>query len=289
MECADLSALSPLATCREPFFTMRRQVAARPKRRQVAALQMTITATASFLYDAALAVVYPQACAVCAGSVEARADGVVCTECWNGTAVFSGAEAVCWKCGLVSLGKIADDQRELVRCGRCDEDSFTAARACGFYEGALRAAVLELKRRPQAPARLAHLMVEASRRRPLNEATLIVPVPLHPERERERGFNQAVVLGRLLARSTGLRCDEHSLVRDLHTERHRTGMDARARRESVADAFSVARPRLIDGETVLLVDDVFTTGATVSACAAELKAAGARDVFVLTIARPQIF
>jgi ComF family protein len=248
---------------------------------------MSLAATSSLLYDAALALVYPQACAVCAGSVESRADGVVCAECWNGTAVFSGAETVCWKCGLVSLGKIADDQREQVRCGHCDEDFFTAARACGFYEGALRAAILELKRRPQVPARLAHLLVEASRRRPLNEATLIVPVPLHPERERERGFNQAVLLGRSLAQSTGLRCDEHSLVRDIHTERHRTGMDARARRESVAGAFTVARPRLIAGESVLLVDDVFTTGATVSACAAELKAAGATDVFVLTLARPE--
>lgn len=250
---------------------------------------MSLAATASFLYDAALAIVYPQACAVCTGSVESRADGVVCAECWKGTAVFSGAENVCWKCGLVSLGKIADDQREQVRCGHCDEDFFTAARACGFYEGALRAAVLELKRRPQVPARLAHLMVEASRRRPLNEATLIVPVPLHPERERERGFNQAAVLARSLAKSTGLPCDEHSLVRSVHTQRHRTGMDAHARRESVADAFVVKRPRLIQDQTILLIDDVFTTGATVSACAKNLMNEGAAKVCVLTIAHPPSF
>jgi predicted amidophosphoribosyltransferase len=63
-------------------------------------------------------------------------------------------------------------------------------------------------------------------------------------------------------------------------------MDERARRESVADAFAVRRPRLIENQRILLVDDVFTTGATVSACAAVLKAAGAEDVFVLTVARP---
>jgi ComF family protein len=130
-------------------------------------------------------------------------------------------------------------------------------------------------------------MFAASRRHPLGAATLIVPVPLHPERERERGFNQAAVLARSLAKSTGLPFDEHSLVRSVHTERHRTGMDARARRESVADAFVVKRPRLIAGERILLIDDVFTTGATVSACAQKLQAAGAMDVFVLTIARPQ--
>jgi len=288
MECADLSALFPVATCRDTFSNNAASSRRRPKRRQVAALQMTIAATASVLYDAALAVVYPQACAVCSGSVEARADGAVCAGCWQNTPVFSGAETICWKCGVVSLGQIAADQRELVRCRRCDEDSYTAARACGFYEGALRAAVLELKRRPEVPARLASLIAEASRRPPLNEATVIIPVPLHPDRQRERGFNQAAVLAQSLARATGLRCDEHSLVRSIHTERHRTGMDARARRESVAGVFAVTRPRLVQGQSILLVDDVFTTGATVAACAAQLKAAGAGDVFVLTVARPQI-
>jgi competence protein ComFC len=116
--------------------------------------------------------------------------------------------------------------------------------------------------------------------------TRIVPVPLHPERERARGFNQAALLARELSRLTGLPADEGSLVRTAHTERHRAGMDAKARRESVENAFSVTHPRLIEGERVLLIDDVFTTGATVSACAEALRAAGARDVFALTIARP---
>jgi predicted amidophosphoribosyltransferase len=75
-------------------------------------------------------------------------------------------------------------------------------------------------------------------------------------------------------------------VRRVHTERHRAGMDARARRESVADVFAVRHPKLVTGQRVLLVDDVFTTGATVSACAAVLREAGTQDVFVLTLARP---
>jgi ComF family protein len=105
-------------------------------------------------------------------------------------------------------------------------------------------------------------------------------------RERERGFNQAAVLGRALARLNDLPFDVWSLARNLHTERHRAGMDARARRESVEGAFKVERPRLVEGERVLLVDDVYTTGATASACALALKEAGALEVFVLTVARP---
>ncbi|HEX8649690.1 MAG TPA: ComF family protein [Pyrinomonadaceae bacterium] len=245
-----------------------------------------LTHTTSSLYDAALALVYPQACAVCHAHVESRADGVACARCWETTRVFSGAETMCWKCGALAGGTVAEEERTMVRCRRCDVEAFTAARACGVYEGALRASVLALKREAHVPARLARLMYEAQQRAPLALATRIVPVPLHPERARERGFNQAAVLAASLARRTGLPLDDGSLVRTLHTERHRAGMDARARRESVQEAFSVERPRLVRGERILLVDDVFTTGATASSCACALKAAGAQAVFVLTVARP---
>jgi predicted amidophosphoribosyltransferase len=70
------------------------------------------------------------------------------------------------------------------------------------------------------------------------------------------------------------------------TDKYRAGLDAKGRLETVADAFSVRFPRLIEGEEVLLIDDVFTTGATASSCAAALFSAGAKSVFVLTIARP---
>ena len=128
-------------------------------------------------------------------------------------------------------------------------------------------------------------MYELYLRAPLNGANLIIPVPLHSQRERERGFNQAALLARELSRLSKLPLDEHSLVRSLPTSLHRAGMDARARRESVSEAFAVRHPKLLAGQRALLVDDVFTTGATVSACAAVLKDAGAEDVFVLTIAR----
>ncbi len=238
------------------------------------------------LYDAALALLYPQSCAVCGASVEERADGVACSTCWRETSIFSGQDTLCWKCGAPSQAILPVEKQTDVRCHRCDEESFDAARACGVYEKALRACVLALKREMHVPSRLAHLLYETQQRQPLRSATRIVPVPLHPERLRERGFNQAATLGRALARLSGVPLDEWSLVRTLHTERHRSGMDAQARRESVSKAFQVERPRLIEGERILLIDDVLTTGATVSACATALKAAGAQVVFVLTVARP---
>ncbi|MEO8434108.1 MAG: double zinc ribbon domain-containing protein [Pyrinomonadaceae bacterium] len=250
---------------------------------------MSLSALASQLYDATLAIVYPQACAVCGDSVESRAGGIACALCWEATPLLSGSEILCGKCGRISHGKIADEKREQVHCGFCDDDAFTAARSCGVYEGALRASLLELKRKPQVPQRLASLLAAACRRPPLTESTMIVPVPLHPERQHERGFNQAAILARSVAKFNGLPVDDHSLVRLIHTNRHRTGMDARARRESVAGAFAVKRRRSVQGQRILLVDDVFTTGATVSACSAALIAAGAEKVFVLTAARPQTY
>ena len=246
---------------------------------------MLLTTLPSTLYDAALALVYPQACAVCGGSVESRHDGVACVACWNATRVFTDDDTLCWKCGSFTRANVSEERKRSIRCGQCDEDSFAAARACGFYEGALRASVLELKREPHVAARLAHLMLAAQKREPTNSANLIIPVPLHSSRERERGFNQAALLARELARLSRLPLDEHSVVRRVHTERHRASMDARARRESVADAFAIRHADAIAAKRVLLIDDVFTTGATVSACAAALSAAGAEKVFVLTIAR----
>jgi ComF family protein len=196
-------------------------------------------------------------------------------------------DTVCWKCGSPSKGGIVNLQPEKVRCHRCDQNSFTAARACGFYTGALRASVLALKREPHISPRLATLLTETQALPPLDGSTLLVPVPLHARREKARGFNQAAVLAHKLAKTTRLPLDEMSLIRTSHSDRHRAGMDAKGRRETVEKAFVVRYPRLISGESVLLVDDVFTTGATVSSCASALLAAGAKEVFVLTIARTE--
>ena len=239
----------------------------------------------SDLIDSGLALFYPQRCHVCEGQVESRHDGVACAACWNQTKLFDEVATLCWKCGVFTDAPVRREQAEDVRCRQCDDEDFSIARACGLYEGALRASILNLKREPHVPWRLGGLMLAAQQRRPLSSADLIIPVPLHRERERQRGFNQATVLAHSLTRQSGLPLNEHSLARRVHTERHRAGMDAKARGKSVANAFEVRRADLIVGRRVLLVDDVFTTGATVSACARVLKEAGAEDVFVLTLAR----
>ena len=114
---------------------------------------------------------------------------------------------------------------------------------------------------------------------------MIVPVPLHRRRRRERGFNQAERIARLIARESGSPLAANLLIRTKPTERHRAGLDAKDRARSVASAFQVPRPQAVSGLSVLLVDDLFTTGSTLSAAAESLLKAGASRISVMTIAR----
>lgn len=238
------------------------------------------------VYDALLTVAYPQVCRVCGGSVEERRLGVACRACWDKTRVFTGAETICWKCGAPSPGiNLPTELKETIRCRRCDSQSFSAARAVGVYEHGLRESVLSLKRRPHVSAFLNDLLLGAAQREPLNNATLIIPVPLHENRQRERGFNQACVIAEALANTLRLPVDQATLWRPRASEKYRAGLDPKGRRDTVAGVFEVRHPKLVEGESILLVDDVFTTGATVNSCAEALLASGASKVVVLTIAR----
>jgi len=236
----------------------------------------------SAFYDSSLTLVYPQACRICEKSVESRADGIVCADCWEKTRVFAGQEIICQKCGAFLKEK--GFQAETF-CRNCQGADYDSARAVGLYENALAVSVVNLKTEPFISGRLKKLFFQAFLNSPFQDASRIIPVPLSRERFTERGFNQASILARVLAEQTCLTMDEQSLARATHAAKHRAGMDRRARSESVKNAFKVIRPRLVAGETILLVDDVFTTGATVSNCAKALKKEGARNVYVLTIAR----
>jgi ComF family protein len=113
---------------------------------------------------------------------------------------------------------------------------------------------------------------------------VVVPIPLYRSQQRERGFNQAAVLARVIGKETGLPIDEQLIVRYRRT-RSQTGLTIAERQENVADCF---RPvRSAESQNILLLDDVLTTGATASACAQSLKATGCAEVVVLTVATPQ--
>ncbi len=119
---------------------------------------------------------------------------------------------------------------------------------------------------------------------PVEVVDCLVPVPLHPTREAERGFNQSMLLARRVSRRWGIPVRPRALRRQRFT-RPQTDLDADERRRNVRGAFALSRRAAVDGRHVLLIDDVFTTGATVSECARVLLDAGAATVGVLTVAR----
>jgi ComF family protein len=177
------------------------------------------------------------------------------------------------------------------RCPNCRQQGFAFASALrlGEYDGLLRRAVLRLKdRRGEG---LAEVIGErwAQRAggtfRALN-VNGIVPVPLHFWRRMLRGYNQSAAFARGLGRGLGIACVSGSLRRVRHTPRQ-TGQTAARRRHNVRGAFAVRRGAAVAGRSLLLVDDVMTTGATADEAARALRAAGAARVAVAVLARAE--
>jgi ComF family protein len=181
------------------------------------------------------------------------------------------------------------------RCGLCRrvEPAFARAVAYGSYESGLRELIHLLKFGGVRPAAnvLGRMLAEAIA--PLepefaSASVLLVPVPLHRTKLRQRGFNQAELIARAAVKSNPLRDRLHLCARVLERTREtasQIGLTGHQRRENLRGAFKVAQRELVKGREVLVVDDVYTTGTTVSECARVLRRAGATKVWAATVAR----
>jgi ComF family protein len=218
---------------------------------------------------AARALVYPARC--CACDSPCLEGSAFCPSCALSLELLTAA---CARCGLpLCPGTLC------VSCLR-SPPPYAAAHAPYLFGGALARAVRRLKwgRQPELAGQLGALL-------PALDADVVIPVPLHPRRLRERQFNQAAVLAFAAADAGRLRApiDVHALQRTRDTL-PQTTLKPDDRKRNVRGAFSARRER-IAGRRVLLLDDVVTTGATVAACTRALHSAGARQVVVLTLAR----
>ena len=232
--------------------------------------------------DPLLSLLYPRPCGTCSGSVERHELGGSCDECWKASRIFRGDETLCGKCGAF----LSDSPSQIVpNCGQCTSHEYDGARALGVYEHAVRTLVIGLKSTPYLSPRSKAELAAAFQRAGFPHDSVVVPVPLSKKRAIERGYNQAAVIGEFVASTAAMVFDEDSLARSVDTPLHRIGMDSKARELTVKNSFVVTRPRAIAGRPVVLVDDVFTSGATASACAKVLKKNGATGVFVFTLAR----
>ena len=231
--------------------------------------------------NAGLGWLYPEICQLCGAARATPAEGYVCAGCRAKVRFIE--PPFCQRCGRPFEGDIITP----FECSNCREMEwhFHSARSTVVA----RDPVLEVIHRYKYQRALwfepflADLLIRSAGPA-IAGAQLIVPVPLYPTKEREREFNQAVRLARRLSSATGLPVNKGLLRRVLPT-RTQTQLTREERLANVRNAFAMRNGQQLNGERVILLDDVFTTGATTSACARVLKTAGAGEVWVWTVAR----
>ncbi len=235
------------------------------------------------MLKAFLDILFPPLCHGCKTYLRDAGDIHLCPDCRAKSPFIASPH--CTVCGLPFLTEGGIDHR----CGGCSETPppFTAARAAVLFEGPVRELIHRFKygkkvqhSRPLALLAARHLepFIAAS------AADLVIPVPLHVKRLRQRGFNQAVLLGEILARKWRLPLCRKNLSRIKWTE-PQVNLSAAERRHNVRGAFAVKETSLVRDRRIILVDDVYTTGSTVAECARVLRQAGASAIFVVTVAR----
>jgi len=242
--------------------------------------------------QAALDLLFPALCPLCQTTLGADRRDPLCGSCWH--AITRLGRPRCHVCGAAPpLAMMVDDPSAASApavparpCPTCvaDPPPYDYARSAAIFEGALREALHAFKfsgkralARPLGDLAAEHCVATLS-----EQIEAVVPVPLARERERERGFNQAELLARRVARRLGVPARPRWLVR-VRATRPQSDLAAAERRANVRGAFR-AGPG-VAGRHVLVVDDVLTTGATLGECARALRAGGARRVGVLTVAR----
>jgi ComF family protein len=235
--------------------------------------------------DGLLNLLFPDACILCSLPVSRLAERGICRTCWNKALQMRIDGPICPSCGLPF--RTLDPSRDHL-CGTCETrlPPYSGARAFGWYNAELSRIIQALKfggRRDLAPQLAALLASTFFEFWSAGDFDLIVPVPLHARRKRERGYNQAELLSRSLAHLAGL--PSRNVLLRIRGTRPQVGLSDLERSRNLARAFRCARGATIRGSRLLLVDDVMTTGSTVASAAGALLEGGALRVSVLVLAR----
>jgi len=232
-------------------------------------------------------IIYPPRCIICSRFLSA--DEIppslyhLCNNCLAGLTPIT--HPICTICGLPFPTTIGPDHL----CENClrKRPWYDFLRSPYLYSGPFMGSIQRFKYHSEThlTSSLGQLLSSFAREWMSNlKDFLIVPVPLHRRRLRERGFNQSLLLARVLASDLGNQLDYLSLIRKRYTS-PQTGLKKEERRKNVKDAFSIIYPEAVKHKKILLVDDVFTTGHTLNECAKTLKKSRAATVICLTLAR----
>lgn len=243
---------------------------------------MKILKTMEEYTNAFLDLIYPSKtiCYVCGGMLEKDAKYSLCNNCYNNLPFIP--EHHCTKCGTL-LRMIEDGPI----CQQCKNTNYYFDRAISIvkYEKDVKTLIYKLKysNHTYLATTIGCIMADKLKQEGI-EADIIIPVPLYKRKEKERGFNQAILISKYMAEKANISLNTDVLLRIKNTKVMHN-LTRRERLENVDGAFEVINREIIANKDVLLVDDIFTTGSTVNSCSKELIDSGAKSVTVLTFAR----
>lgn len=233
------------------------------------------------LLDRILQALYPSnlKCIVCGCELDQTCRGDICQSCYNN--LLKSGEKVCEKCGetLDSLAKYC------LNCKKSVTKSFLVARAPFLYDGDIVKLIHELKYDSKAyiGEYLSEFLVDEYLKDKFN-ADFVVPIPLNPKREKQRGYNQALMLCKAFSTELNMQVDSTNLIRVVDTPTQ-TALNKEERMHNLEHAFCIVDKKLFKGKNILLIDDVYTTGATMDEASKTLiKSGGANAVYCLSVA-----
>ncbi len=246
---------------------------------------LRLPAAAKRAAEAVLDWFYPRHCYHCGQPLRVPGAHILCRGCFRRLSEGRIGPPQCGVCGLPLTGEFVLERRCLHCLGR--KRYFERARAMFPYAEPVESVLRSYKF--QGDYWLGPRLLRGSLRRgwfptDLSEPEAVLPIPLHPRRRRERGYDQALLLARALGQHLGAPLLRRALARTRYTSQQ-ARLSMRQREDNVRGAFSVERPHAVEDRRLLVVDDVMTTGATADECAKALKRAGAARVEVFTLAR----
>jgi ComF family protein len=231
--------------------------------------------------------ILPPRCRICAARTTGEQLPWVCERCW--LRIEYVVPPWCAQCGEPLAAPPEGIATTAHRCGDCllDPPPYAQARAVGLYHGVLRDVIHAMKYQgiyglvqPLAALLYDQFFVHWGTHR----LDALIPVPLHRSKLQQREFDQALALARSLSQRTGIPLWANDLIRQRRTA-SQVGLSATQRRQNVRGAFCLKEPQVYAGKALLLIDDVYTTGATLQECARLLQQAGAAWVGTYTLAR----
>ncbi len=241
-----------------------------------------------YITEGILNFVFPLDCKICEKPIRESKGYSICEDCFKTIELIE--RPCCIKCGKPLISTDFFKQNREILCLDCKRKkySFEFSRSTGVYDKVLKKCIHLFKYygEKKLAKPLGKLMVDSLVKNDefKKKIDLIIPVPLHRNDLKKRGFNQSVLLGKVVGDYFSIPVGESVLVKKKLTP-FQVNLSKKEREKNILRVFSVEKPEEVKGKNILILDDVFTTGSTVEECAKELMKARAKNIFVLTLAR----